>query len=272
MDFKPGHEVGLFEALYSTRALRRFKPDPVPDELLFQVIDAAIRAPAGGNLQVWRFLVVRDAEKRRRIGEMYWETWTRYGKEYLEDPSRTDALPRQMRLVVRATDDLARHLGEVPVHLFVCGPRGAEGGHGLPGRTERSAGMPRARTRERADRVPSSARGRSAGAAGNPRGPGGLRPPAHRVATRPHRASEPPAGSQGREPGHLGSSLAVCTGPAGGGIPLALDLRAAGSARGGRLTSAPAAAEAWVRGRARAEAIRRWTGDENAFEALASGR
>lgn len=124
---KKPEEVGLFEALYSTRALRRFKPDPVPDELLYQVIDAAIRAPAGGNMQVWHFLIVRDAEKRRRIGELYWKTWQSYGQQYLEDPSKIDALPRQMRLVVRATDDLARHFGEVPVHLFVCGPAQAIG-------------------------------------------------------------------------------------------------------------------------------------------------
>ena len=122
----PG-SVGLFEALYSTRALRRFTDEPVSDEDLYQVIDAAIRAPAGGNMQVWHFLIVRDAEKRRKIGEMYWQVWTEYGKQYLEDPSRIDSLPRQMRLVVRSTDDLARNIGKVPVHLFFCGPSEAAG-------------------------------------------------------------------------------------------------------------------------------------------------
>jgi nitroreductase len=105
----------------------RFKPDPVPDELLFQVIDAAIRAPAGGNRQLWHFLIVKDAEKRRQIGEWYWQTWREYGKQYVEDPSAIDRLPRQMRLVVRSTDELARNFGEVPVHLFVCGPTQAAG-------------------------------------------------------------------------------------------------------------------------------------------------
>jgi nitroreductase len=127
MAVKPVDEVGLFEALYSTRALRRFKTDPVPDDLLFQVIDAAIRAPAGSNMQVWHFLIVRDEEKRRRIGEAYWETWASYGKTYVDDPSEIDKLPRQMRLVVRSTDDLARKIAKVPVHLFVCGPDGAAG-------------------------------------------------------------------------------------------------------------------------------------------------
>ena len=127
MELKPPADVGLFEALYSTRALRRFKPDPVDDETLFQVLDAAIRAPAGSNMQIWHFLVVRDEEKRRQIGEMYWQTWASYGQQYVDDPSKIDALPRQMRLVVRSTNDLARHFAEVPAHLFVCGPPQAGG-------------------------------------------------------------------------------------------------------------------------------------------------
>ena len=118
-------QIGLFEALYSTRALRRFKPDPVSDELLYQVIDAAIRAPAGSNQQVWHFLIVRDEEKRRQIAEAYLATWAEYGKQYMDDPSTIEALPRQMRLVVRSTDHLARNIAQVPVHLFVCGPEGA---------------------------------------------------------------------------------------------------------------------------------------------------
>ena len=127
MDARSPEDLGLFEALYSTRALRRFKPDPVDDELLFQVIDAAIRAPAGSNMQVWHFLIVRDEEKRRRIGEAYWKTWTSYGKQYIDDPAEIDRLPKQMQLVVRSTDHLARNIAEVPVHLFICGPDGAAG-------------------------------------------------------------------------------------------------------------------------------------------------
>ena len=94
--------VGLFEALYSTRALRRYKPDPVPDDVLFQVLDAGIRAPAGGNAQVWHFLIVRDEAKRRRIGELYMKTWESYGKRFLENPETIDQLPRQMQLVIRS--------------------------------------------------------------------------------------------------------------------------------------------------------------------------
>ena len=61
-------EIGLFEAMYSARALRRFKPDPVPEEVLAKILDAAIRAPSAGNAQNWAFVVVRDPEQRRRLG------------------------------------------------------------------------------------------------------------------------------------------------------------------------------------------------------------
>ncbi len=64
-------EFGLFEAMYSARSVRRIKPDPVPDEVITKVLDAAIRAPSGSNAQGWVFIVVKDAEKRRQLGAVY---------------------------------------------------------------------------------------------------------------------------------------------------------------------------------------------------------
>lgn len=114
---------GLFQTIYTTRALRRFKPDPVPDDLLYQVIDAGLRGATGGARQIARFVIVRDEAKKRQIGEWYWTVWSQYGTQYVDDPSSIDRLPRQMRLVVRSTDHLARHLAETPVLLFVLGPK-----------------------------------------------------------------------------------------------------------------------------------------------------
>jgi nitroreductase len=64
-------EIGLFEAMYSARALRRFKPDPVPDEIIARILDAAIRAPSASNDQNWAFVVVKDPERRRRVAQVY---------------------------------------------------------------------------------------------------------------------------------------------------------------------------------------------------------
>src|SRR5881227_3300252 len=64
-------DIGLFEAIYSARSIRRVKPDPVPEELITRILDAAIRAPSGGNAQSWAFIVVRDPDLRHRLGVIY---------------------------------------------------------------------------------------------------------------------------------------------------------------------------------------------------------
>jgi EAL domain-containing protein (putative c-di-GMP-specific phosphodiesterase class I) len=55
----------------TSRSIRRFKPDPIPDGVLDQLLAAAIQAPNGSNLQSWHFMVIRDPEKRRQVGELY---------------------------------------------------------------------------------------------------------------------------------------------------------------------------------------------------------
>ena len=66
--------MDFFDVVTTQRAIRRLKPDPIPDAVLRQIMDAAICAPSGGNRQGWSFLVVRDAAKRARLGELYCET------------------------------------------------------------------------------------------------------------------------------------------------------------------------------------------------------
>ena len=66
----------LSQALYTTRAMRRVKPDPIPDEILAKLLDAAVRAPSGGNTQSWRFLLVSDPAKRVALQKLYREGLT----------------------------------------------------------------------------------------------------------------------------------------------------------------------------------------------------
>jgi|SRR5215204_7318073 len=122
--------IGLFQALYSTRALRRLKPDAIPDEVLFQVFDAAIRAPSGGNAQDWRFLAIRDPTTKAAIGSWFREAWQRYQPAYAADPAAMDALPSRRRMALRSTAYLAEHVAEVPVIVAPCGVRGQ---HSTPG-------------------------------------------------------------------------------------------------------------------------------------------
>ena len=65
------NSIDLFEVMYSARALRRFKPEPVPEDLLTRILDAAIRAPSAGNAQNWIFIVVRDAQQRQQLSDIY---------------------------------------------------------------------------------------------------------------------------------------------------------------------------------------------------------
>lgn len=118
-------EPGLFEIMYSLRSMRRLKPDPVPDELVWNLIDAAVRAPSGGNTQPWRFLVIRDAEKKRFIQERYRRGWDRYVQANLKAAAEaavpmTEAEAAARAKMIGAATHLADHLHEAPVLLLVC--------------------------------------------------------------------------------------------------------------------------------------------------------
>ena len=63
--------MDVFEALYTTRAMRRVKPDAIPLDVQSRILDAAIRAPTGGNAQNWRFLLVDDPGVRGQLGPIY---------------------------------------------------------------------------------------------------------------------------------------------------------------------------------------------------------
>ena len=63
--------IDLFEAIDTQRAIRYFRPDPVPDELITRLLQAAIKGPSGGIRQGWGFIVIRDQEIRRKIGDLY---------------------------------------------------------------------------------------------------------------------------------------------------------------------------------------------------------
>jgi nitroreductase len=122
-------DPGLFETLYTSRALRRFKPDPVPEEVVFQLVDAAIRAPTGHNKQDWRFVIVTEEEPKRRMQEWAERAWKLAFAEY-QDEAAIDGLPRTQRLSIRGVKDLAHSLAGVPLVVVVTGLRGT---HSSPG-------------------------------------------------------------------------------------------------------------------------------------------
>ncbi len=108
-------ELGLFEAMYSQRALRYIKPDAIPDELVRKVLDAGIHAPNGGNSQRWNFLVIKDTGTKRWIGERYGRTPV---PEHPQPQSRAQA--RSMARNDAAALHLSEHMHEVPVLILAC--------------------------------------------------------------------------------------------------------------------------------------------------------
>ena len=104
-------EIGLFEAMYTQRALRYIKPDPIPDELIKKVVEAGTRAPSGGNSQRWRFLVIKDAATKKWIGERY--------RNVDRPPSGAPPGRSEARSAASASH-LAEHIPEVPVLILAC--------------------------------------------------------------------------------------------------------------------------------------------------------
>jgi nitroreductase len=126
----PDSPLGLFEALYTTRALRRIRPDPLPEETIFQVLDAAIRAPTGHNAQDWRFVLITDPDLKLRMRDWAQDGWERYQPRFAENPELIEGLRRTPRLVLKSMTYAAAHLHEVPLLVAACGEIGR---HGTPG-------------------------------------------------------------------------------------------------------------------------------------------
>lgn len=62
-----GEDAPILEVVATMRAMRRLKPDPVPDELLERLVEAATWAPSGSNTQAYGFIVVTDLRQIERL-------------------------------------------------------------------------------------------------------------------------------------------------------------------------------------------------------------
>ena len=110
-------EMDVFEAIATTRAMRRLDPDkPVSDADVLTIVEAATKAATGGNRQPVRWMVVRDADKRRRLGEIYRACWESVREVYA---TTTGDSPDRVR-VLRSADHLGEHMGEAPVIILPC--------------------------------------------------------------------------------------------------------------------------------------------------------
>ena len=113
------NQSDFFHVVDTTRSMRRLKPDPVPAELIWRILETGTKAANGQNTQPWSFLVLTEAEAKRFVKDRYQEAWRSSFGEWR--PSEKDNSPRARAM--RAAIHLAEHMHEAPVLLFVCGLR-----------------------------------------------------------------------------------------------------------------------------------------------------
>jgi len=115
-------EMGVYEAMRTLKAVRRLKPDPIPDDVMRRVLEAATWAPTGGNRQPWRIVAVKDPARKKQLGEWYAGRWSQFSKMYrsaIGADMPADARKRMER-TLDAGDYLAAHFGEAPVIAIFC--------------------------------------------------------------------------------------------------------------------------------------------------------
>lgn len=113
--------MDLYEAMGTLRAVRRLRPDAIPEEVLNRVLLAASWAPTGGNTQPFRVIVVRDRAKMAALGELYAAGWYAYSESHmamLEGAPR--ALVESTEKMLDAGNYLAEHFAETPALLLFC--------------------------------------------------------------------------------------------------------------------------------------------------------
>jgi nitroreductase len=111
--------MDIYEALYTTRSMRRLKPDPIPYDAQARILDAAIRAPHIG--EGWRFILVDDPEIKSQLAPLYRQGMERMVgapiETFVEMMKGDPAMARMLRSGVH----LVEHFAEVPLLLIGFG-------------------------------------------------------------------------------------------------------------------------------------------------------
>ncbi|PYN73357.1 MAG: hypothetical protein DMD97_21170 [Candidatus Rokuibacteriota bacterium] len=111
-------KMPIGDAMFTQRSVRRFKPDPIPIEDIHLIVDAAVKAPNGGNRQIGRFLVLTDRNVIREFGKIYHEAWWAKRKEERGWTKRADIPPEEKNY--KLASELADEMKDVPCVVFAC--------------------------------------------------------------------------------------------------------------------------------------------------------
>ena len=111
----------FFDIVRTTRSMRRLKPDPVPDALIRQILEAGVSAANGGNTQKWRFMVIKDTAKKKAVQVWYKKAYDEViGPRYASSapPPGVDAAKYARQHA--AVEYLTEHFHEAPVWIVAC--------------------------------------------------------------------------------------------------------------------------------------------------------
>ncbi len=111
----------LFEIMQTTRAMRRLKPDPVPDELIRKILHAGVCAANGGNTQRWRFLVIKDKKIKQAVQVFYKRAFDEVvGPRYKNSAPPPGVTRERYDRQHAAVEYLTDHFHEAPVWIVAC--------------------------------------------------------------------------------------------------------------------------------------------------------
>lgn len=121
MTDQPAADTDVFEIMRTTRAMRRLRPDPVPDDLIRRILEAGSAAANGGNTQRWRFLVVKDPAIKRAVQQLYQRAFDEViGPRYHAAASPPGVSAERYQRQHGAVEYLTRHFHEAPVWIVAC--------------------------------------------------------------------------------------------------------------------------------------------------------
>jgi nitroreductase len=120
----PADEVGMLEGLVTTRAIRRYRPEPIPPNDLRAIMFAASRAPSGSNRQPFRFVVLTDGPNaraaKRLIGDAARTAWRekRLADGYDSGSGANGESPKSR--MARSMERFVDGFDDVPVLILPC--------------------------------------------------------------------------------------------------------------------------------------------------------
>ncbi len=111
----------VFDIIHTTRAMRRLKPDPVPDDLVRKILEAGVAAANGGNYQRWRFLVIKDTPVKKAVQVWYKKAFDEVvGPRYANSPPPPGISAEKYARQHHAVEHLTEHFHEAPVWIVAC--------------------------------------------------------------------------------------------------------------------------------------------------------